>query len=158
VATRDLAPGHVVDDGDVRVVNLPDAALPPRPLGRAAVGRTVRSAVLEGEALTEARLSTAAARGVAALLDDGTRAVALPVEADSAPPLQVGQRVDLVAVVAGAEGAAPEAGALAEGVEVVDVGEHAVTVAVDEGDVARVAAALAVGTITVVLAPTGRGG
>jgi Flp pilus assembly protein CpaB len=153
VAARDLAAGEVVEEGDVRIVELPDAALPPDPLGREALGRTVRSPVLEGEVLAERRLSEAHATGVAALLDDGTRAVAVPLEPDTAPPLRTGQRVDLVAVVAGAEGEAPEAVALVEGAEVLHVGDHAATVAVERRHVPRLAAALAVGAVAVVVAP-----
>jgi Flp pilus assembly protein CpaB len=141
----------VLRDADLRLVALPEAALPPDPLGAGAVGRTVRSAVYEGEVLTRPRVARDGAGGVAALLPEGTRAVAIPLSDDSAPPLQVGQRVDLVAVLAGGGGAAPEAGALVAGAPVLHVAERAATVAVEEADVARVAAALALGAVTVVV-------
>ena len=150
VATRDLAPGHVVTAGEVREVSLPPAAVPPEALDRVAPGRVVRSLVLEGEVIVRRRLSAAGVDGIAALLPDGTRAVAVPVEAGTAPPLEVGQTVDLVAVVAG-DGLIPQAGVLAAAAPVVHVGDHAVTVALDAEVVPRVAAALAAGAVTLVL-------
>jgi Flp pilus assembly protein CpaB len=150
VAARDLPPGHAVEADDVRMVSLPQAAVPPGALDRVTPGRVVRALVLEGEVLVRRRLSAAGVEGVAALLPEGTRAVAVPVEAGTAPPLEVGQAVDLMAVVAG-DGRVPQAGVLAGAAPVVDVGEHAVTVALDVDVVPRVTAALAAGAVTLVL-------
>jgi Flp pilus assembly protein CpaB len=139
-----------VEPGDVRVVELPPAAVPPGALERAPAGRTVRGVVLEGEVITRRRLSEDGAVGVAALLPDGARAVAVPVEAGSAPPLRVGQVVDVVAAGIGVDGRA-DAAVIAAGVPVVAVAEAAVSVALDPGDVADVVAALAAGAVTLAL-------
>jgi Flp pilus assembly protein CpaB len=153
VAARDLAPGHVLRAQDLRAVELPAAALPPDPLGVGSVGRTVRSAVYEGEVLTQPHVGRDGAAGVAALLPEGDRAVAVPLSDVGAPPLRVGQRVDLLAVVATGEGSGPQAGPLVRAAPVLHVDRQAATVAVDEADAPRVAAALALGAITVVVAP-----
>jgi Flp pilus assembly protein CpaB len=156
VATRDLPPGHVVDDGDLRTVELPPAAVPDDALD-AAAGRVVRALVLEGEVLGRRRLAGAGVEGVAALLPEGTRAVAVPIEPATAPPLRVGQRVDLVAVV-GSDASIPAAVVVAAAVPVVAVREAAVTVAVDRATAPKVAAALGAGTVTVaVVAPAASG-
>ena len=154
VAARDLPPGHVVEPGDVRVVQLPPAATPPGALGRAPEGRTVRALVLEGEVLTRRRVAGSDALGVAALLPEGTRAVAIPVEPGTGPPLRVGQRVDVVAAGIGDDGAA-DAVVIASAVPVVAVAEPAVTLAVGRGDVPDVVAALAAGAVALaVVAPS----
>ena len=150
VATRDLPPGHVLDARDVRTVELPEAVATDGALGRVEEGRVLRSAVYEGEVLLRRRLADDGLVGVAALLPEGARAVAVPVEPGFAPPLAVGQHVDAVGVVA-VDGA-PEPVLLAARALVVAVGEHAVTIAVDPELVARVAAALASGTVTLALA------
>ncbi len=150
VATRDLAPGHVVEAGDVRVVELPPAATPPGALRRVPEGRIVRSLVLEGETLTRRRVAGSDALGVAALLPEGTRAVAIPVEPGTAPPLRVGQRVDVVAAGIGDDGAAGAA-VIAAAVPVLAVDEHAATVAVAKGDLPDVVAALAAGAVALAL-------
>lgn len=150
VATRDLPAGHVLRDSDVREVSLPPAAVPPGALTRVASGRVVRAPVFEGEVLLRPRLAGAGVVGVAALLPPGTRAVAVPVDPGTAPPLRVGQQVDLVAVVAGDDGR-PTAGVLAAAAPVVAVGERAVTVALDPALVPRVTAALGAGAVTLAL-------
>jgi hypothetical protein len=90
---------------------------------------------------------------VAALLPEGARAVAVPAEASAVPPLEVGHRVDVLAV--GAADGRAVASVLAASALVVDVGEHAVTVAVDPGAVPRIAAALAAGAVTLALVAPG---
>ena len=147
IAARDLPAGHVVEAGDVRTVALPPAATPPGALVRPPTGRTVRAAVLEGEVLTRRRLSDAGALGVAALLPEGARAVAVPIEAGSAPPLRAGPVVDVVAAGVGADGGVG-ATVVAQGVPVLDVQEQAATVAVTRADLPAVVAALAAGAVT----------
>jgi Flp pilus assembly protein CpaB len=110
----------------------------------------VRALVLEGEVLVHRRLTASGALGIAGRLPDGTRAIAVPIDAATTPPLEVGQHVDLVAVAAG-EAGVPRAGVLAGGAPVIHVGEHAVTVAVDPDVVPRVTTALAAGAVTLVL-------
>lgn len=153
VATRDLPPGTVVavDDAEVRL--LPAALVPPGALDGPAVGRVVVGAVHVGEAVLEPRLAPGAPSPTAALLRPGTRGVAVP-SGDGGLPLEVGDLVDVLATVgAGVAGDGDPTFPVARLAEVVAVGESAVTLAVAEGDAARVAYALATGAVTLVLAP-----
>jgi Flp pilus assembly protein CpaB len=150
VATHDLAAGHELEPGDTEARTVPVAAATPGAVASAAPGRLVRMPVLAGEVLLRRRLAGTGATGVAALLPHGTRAVAIPIEPGTAPPLRVGQRVDVVAVAAGSDGAVP-AFVLARAAPVVDVREQAVSVAVDPDAVPRIAVALAEGAVTLAL-------
>lgn len=156
VATRDLAPGQVVAAGDIEVRDLPAALVGEAALADAPVGAVVRHPVLAGEPVAAARLGAAGGTGPAALLEAGELAVAVPLGPAGAPPLAVGDRVDVLTVLAPDAAAASgddPAFALVAGATVVDVAEQAVTVAVPAGDAARVA--WAVGNAAVVLALAG---
>jgi len=152
VAARDLQPGEPVGPGDVRVVERPAAIVPPAAVHELPEGQVVRTAVFEGEALVVERLAPAGVRGLAATLERGTRAVAIPVEPGTAPPLQVGDVVDvLVALPPEAAGGGPAGFALTSDAVVVDVGDHAVTVAVGRSVAPRIAVALGQGAVTLAL-------
>lgn len=158
VATRDLAPGDVVDAGGAEVRTLPRAAVAPAALDRVPDGAVVRHPVAAGEPLVPSRLAPHGLAGAAALVPPGARAVAVPLGPAGAPPVAPGDLVDLLAVVpsagfggAGAAGGEP-AYALAERAAVVAVADNAVTVAVPEADLARVAWALGHGTVVLALA------
>jgi hypothetical protein len=113
-----------------------------------------------------ARLAPAGLVGAAALVPAGERAVAVPTGPAPTPPLVVGDRVDVLAVLPAAP--APEAGdrprgvgapgvsdpafALVEQAAVVDVADGVVTVAVPEADAPRVAWALGHGSVVLALA------
>ena len=160
VATRDLAPGDVVGTGAVEVRRLPAAAVADRALSEAPVGATVRQPVAAGEPLVGERLAPHGLTGAAALVPDGSRALAVPLGTVGTPPLTAGDLVDLLAVVP-PEGGGDGAGAggdpafpLVEGAQVVDVGDEVASVAVPTGDAPRVAYALSQGVV--VLALTGR--
>lgn len=162
VATRDLAPGDAVDAGAAKVRSLPRAAVAPVALERVPEGAVVRHPVAAGEPLVPSRLAPHGLAGAAALVPPGARAVAVPLGPAGAPPLAPGDLVDLLAVLPsggfGGAGGLPAAGgvepayALAERAAVVDVADDAVTVAVPEDDVTRVAWALAHGTVVLALA------
>ena len=153
VATRDLPAGHVVGAGDTGRRRAPAGLVPPGALASAPTGRAVRVPVLEGEIVLDGHIATGDAVGVAARLPAGTRAVAIPIEAGTAPPLRVGQRVDVVAVAAAGDDH-PPGFLLAEAVPVVDVREGAASVAVDRQAVPRIALALAAGAVSLaVVAP-----
>jgi Flp pilus assembly protein CpaB len=153
VATRDLPAGHRLGLGDVAPRRLPRAVVPSGALTRAPTGQVVREPVLEGEVLPRRRLGRAGSAGLVALLPPGTRAVAVPRDPATVPPVHVGQRVDVVAVVAGGA-AGPPALVLARAAPVVSVDDDAVAVAVAPATVPRIAAALAEGAVTLaVVAP-----
>lgn len=153
VAVRDLQPGDELDEGDVTLVDRPAALVPSGALRALPADATVHSAVFDGEMLLEARLAPAGVRGLAAVLPPGTRGVAVPVEPASAPPLVVGDLVDvLVALAPEAAGSGPPGFTLASGALVIDVDDLAVTVAVDRDVAPRVAVALGQGAVTLALA------
>jgi Flp pilus assembly protein CpaB len=154
VATRDLPAGHRIGLGDTEPRRLPRALVPPGALATAPTGQVVREPVLEGEVLPRRRLGRAGSAGLVALLPAGTRAVAVPRDPATVPPVRVGQRVDVVAVVGGGSAGGPPALVLARAAPVVSVDEDAIAVAVAPATVPRVAAALAEGAVTLaVVAP-----
>jgi pilus assembly protein CpaB len=153
VATRDLAPGDVIDGSAVAQRRLPQAALPDAALAEVPHGSVVRQPVVAGEALVAERLAPQGLSGAAALVPAGQRAVALPPGPLATPPLAVGDLVDVLAVVpVAADGGAGEpAFTLVKAAMVVDVGES-VSVAVPERDAARVAWAVVHGAVVLALA------
>ena len=152
IAARDLPVGAVVRPNDVLVVERPRRLVPAGALSQLAEGQVVRTAVFEGEALVGERLAPSGLSAIAAALPVGTRAVAIPVEAETSPPLQAGDLVDvLVALPEEAAGDGPPGFTLATDVLVVDVADHAVTVAVDPEVAPRVAVALGHGAVTLAL-------
>ena len=168
VATRDLAPGDIVEPGTYEVRDLPEGLLPDGILDGASdratdppVGAVVRHPVLAGEPLVRARLAPDGLTGTAALVPPGTRAVAVPLGPAGAPPVRVGDLVDVLVVTpTGPDGAGAgreppgrePAFPLVEQATVVDVADDAVTVAVPGDDAPRVAWALANGAVVLALA------
>ena len=169
VATRDLAIGDPLGAGAAEVRRLPTGLVPSGALSAPPVGALVRQPIAAGEALVAERLAPDGLTGAAALVPPGSRAVAVPLAPVPAPPLAVGDLVDLLAVVppssASGEGVggvgddggeavgdADPAFPLVETVPVVDVGDETASVAVPEPDAPRVAYALAQGAVVVTLA------
>jgi pilus assembly protein CpaB len=154
VATADLGAGASLGPDDVEVRLLPAALLPAGALGADAVvaGRVASVAILAGEPVTEARLAPAGLSAVAALLPRGTRGLAVPA-GPGAPPLQVGDTVDVLATL-DAGGRGPPTAPVAVGALVVHVTEEAVTVAVTVDEAPRVAYALSAGAVTLSLSAT----
>jgi Flp pilus assembly protein CpaB len=158
VATRDLAPGDLVDGSAVEVRQLPEAAVTPGALAEPPSGSVVRQPVAAGEPLVPERLAPLGLTGVAALVPAGHRAVAIPIGPMATPPLAVGDLVDVLAVVPapleerplppGNEPSFP----LVEAAVVVHVGEDSIAVAVPEADAPRVAWVLTNGSVVLVLA------
>lgn len=99
VATRDLAIGETIEPGVVELRELPVLATADAALGTVPHGSVVRQPVAAGEPLVAARLAPQGVTGVAALVPEGWRAVAVPVGPTGVPPLQVGDLVDVVVVL-----------------------------------------------------------
>lgn len=158
VATRDLTPGDVIDASTVEVRRLPDAAVSRGALAEPPIGSVVRQPVVAGEPLVAERLAPQGLTGVAALVPAGHRAVAVPIGPMAAPPLAIGDLVDVLAVVPlVAEEQPPPSGdapsfPLVEAAAVVDVGEQSITIAVPETDAPRVAWVLTNGSVVLALA------
>jgi Flp pilus assembly protein CpaB len=152
VARHDLAPGQPVEPGDIEVVPRPVATVPRTALRALPDGAVTRTPVFAGEILVRGRLAPTGLRGVAAAVPPGTRAVAIPRDPATAPPLRVGDRVDvLVALPPEAAGSGPPGFAIATDALVVAVEEAAVTVAVERVAAPRVAVALGQGAVTLSL-------
>ena len=160
VTSTEVAPGTSLDAGAAGVRSVPAALVParavtppppdgPPPVARRAVGA--------GEIVVADDVAAPGRTGVAAALGPGRRAVAVPVA--TAPPLEVGQRVDLRGT-APPGGPSPATGwgtdadaAVAEDAEVLAVAEDGaqVTVAVTDAQAAGVAAAIGAGPLVVLL-------
>jgi Flp pilus assembly protein CpaB len=158
VATRDLAPGDLVDGSAVEVRRLPEAAVTPGALAEPPSGSVVRQPVAAGEPLVPERLAPQGVTGVAALVPAGHRAVAIPIGPLAAPPLTIGDLVDVLAVVPAPVEEPPRppesdpSFPLVEAAVVVHVGEDSIAVAVPEADAPRVAWVLTNGSLVLVLA------
>jgi Flp pilus assembly protein CpaB len=129
-----------------------------------------------GEPVVASRLAPHGLTGTAALVAPGERAVTVPPGPAAAPPLVVGDLVDVLTVLPVGPGGAGEHGdrgehgdgdgdhgdgdgggeapafVLVEQAAVVDVTDGAVTVSVPAADAPRVAWALASGTVVLALA------
>ena len=165
VAARPLSAGDVVGPGDMTVQQWPAAMLPDGALAEVPAGRTVVAQIVAGEAVVADRVAPTGLRGVAALIPEGHRAIAVPSSSGGfgtdVPAFAVGDRVDVLATfdvidVDDLEASRSEpTGIVARDALVVDVTETAVTVAVLEHDTTRVAFAVARGTVTLALIGAG---
>jgi Flp pilus assembly protein CpaB len=152
VVRRAVDAGARLAPGDVEVVDWPDALVPSDALSHLPDRAIARVALADGEPLLATRLVRGGAGRVAATLPSGTRAVAVPTAPGTAPPVEVGDRVDvLVAVAPDAAGGGPPGFAVATDALVVAVADDAVTVAVERSEAPRVAAALGMGAVTLAL-------
>jgi Flp pilus assembly protein CpaB len=157
VARHDLAPGDVVDAGAVVVRRLPRAAVADAAGDTPPVGAVVRFPIAAGEPVVNTRLAPDGLTGVAALVPEGNRAVAVPVGPAGTPPVREGDRVDLVALTTPTEDeptdATPAAPAttLAEQALVVDTTDTTITVAVPTTLAPAIAYAAAQGLVALTL-------
>lgn len=153
VATRDLPAGAVLGAGDVDIRPLAADLVPAGAARSAPVGRALRADVVAGEAIVPSRLAPEGAIGVAATLDPDERAVAVPIDGHR-PPIEAGQRVDVLATVDPSlvAGRNPTT-VVVESARVVSVAEEGITVAVPVAGAERLATALATAVVTVVVAP-----
>jgi Flp pilus assembly protein CpaB len=158
VVERPVAAGHVISDASVRRARVPRGVVPDGALDAATspIGEAARVALVRGELVLTTRLAGRGARGVAAMVRAGYRAIALPND-ERTPSVHAGDRVDVIAtfdVGDDLETAAPTTApsvAVASGAEVLSVAPRSLTVAVPADDAPRVAFALAKGAVTVVL-------
>ena len=151
-AARTVEVGAVLRASDLAVRAMPAAFLPQGALTATdeVVGRTAVVPLFQGSAVVVGQLAPDGLEGVAALLPEGGRAVAVPTGPASVA-LRRGDRVDVLATFdpppAGEEPTFP----VAEAAMVVDVGPEAVAVAVAPAEAVRVAYAVAAGVVTLVL-------
>jgi Flp pilus assembly protein CpaB len=149
VATRDVLPGEMLDAANTRLERRPEPLVGEDPLRGLPTDARVAAALYAGEIVRGERLAAAGASAVAARLPSDTRAMAVPADPATTPPLTIGDRVDVVvALAAEAAGDGPPGFLLAADVMVVDVSDVAVTVAVPTADAPRLAVALGAGAVT----------
>ena len=144
VALVDHEPG---DRLRAELRRLPEAVVPDGALDELAPGATAVSALAAGEVVLGRRVAPDGLSLVAARLPDGTRGVAVP-HGIAPLPVEVGDTVDVLASFES------ETITVATDALVVDVGEDAVTVAVDADDAAGVAYAVTAGVVTLALSGT----
>jgi Flp pilus assembly protein CpaB len=133
--------------GHVTTRSVPVALLPRRALATLPPDAVAAVELAPGEIVLAHRLTGRST--VAARMPAGTRAVAVP--SAGGLPLEVGDRVDVLATFDTGDTASEPTLAVAHDALVLAVGEEAATVAVSQSAAPRVAYALAVGTITLVL-------
>jgi Flp pilus assembly protein CpaB len=156
VALASIPAGSTITADLVALRELPATAVPDGALRELPIGRTAAADVVAGEVVVGARVAPDGLSGVAALLPPGSRAVAVPSTAGGLPPLAVGDVVDvLVSLAPDAVGDADPTFTVAEAARVVDVADDAVTVAVDDDDVARTAFAVTHGAVTLAVRTPG---
>jgi Flp pilus assembly protein CpaB len=153
VARRDIDAGTRLSAGDVSSRLMPAAFVPSGGVAgaSAAIGRVIVVPLVRGQVLVDRQLAPRGLSSAAALVAPGTRAIALPTNG-LAPPLRLGDVVDVYATFD--DGKEPPTFAVARGVTVVatNADDGSVTVAVDDADVDRVAFAVTTGEVTIVLA------
>jgi Flp pilus assembly protein CpaB len=149
-ARHALDRGAVIEAGDIEWRAAPVGLLPAATADDVE-DRTVVEPILEGEPVADTRLAPEGARGVRALLPPGTRAVAVPTDL-AAPPIEVGDRVDLLAAfdLAGT-GLPDDSTVAARDALVVAVSDEAVTVAISEREAGRAVVAVTTGAVAVAL-------
>lgn len=145
VATRDLAAGTLLVEGDVRMTRLPSSMVPRTAWRRPPVGHRVRDDVTSGEVLVRGRTATTSS-ATASRVGTGDRAVGIPVS-EPAMALQPGDHVDVEVLDPAGTGYEPAA----EDVEVVAVVEGLVTVSIPADAVGEVIGAVAAGTAQLAL-------
>lgn len=145
VVVQPLAVGDEVSADDVRIERIPRAFVPDGALGSAPVGRTVLTPLHPGEAVVAERLAPDGLRGVAALLPEGSVALAVP-GGPAALDLAVGDVVDVLATAGDGSTRVVAGEAL-----VVAAGDETVTVAVEQREGPAVATALTQATVNLAL-------
>lgn len=152
VVRHDVAAGSTLSARDVELVDVPTGLAPAGALDELPAGAVARVDLSAREPLLPRRLAGHDLSALAAALPPGTRAIAIPTEPGTAPPLDAGDRVDVLVVVAAeVAGDGPPGFAIATDALVVAVDDDAVTVAVERDEAPRVAAALGLGAVTLAL-------
>jgi len=143
VAASSIEAGQLITTADIESVELPSAALPVDAAAGNPVGRRLGDSMARGEILRDGRLAESDAGPVAALLGPGNRGVTIQVDEGSV--LEVGDRVELLALVGGRP--------LTVDAEVISVDGRWATFSVPEDRVSAVVNEIAVGGVMPVLAP-----
>lgn len=150
VVVSDVEPGDVIGTGDVDAESRPTSFVPTGAVEADPTGRRATGALQRGEVVVEHRLAGGDRRGAAALVPAGWRAVAVPA-LEAALPVEVGQRVDVLAALDPSGTGASGSVVAEDGVVVHVADDDTVTVAVTPSQATRVVAALASGLVALAL-------
>jgi Flp pilus assembly protein CpaB len=150
VVVSDLEPGDVIGTGDVDAESRPTSFVPTGAVEDDPTGRRATGGLQRGEVVVEHRLAGGDRRGAAALVPTGWRAVAVPA-LEAALPVEVGQRVDVLAALDPSGTGATGSVVAEDGVVVHVADDDTVTVAVAPSQATRVVAALATGLVALAL-------
>jgi Flp pilus assembly protein CpaB len=149
VAEHDVGAGEALDASNTRREERPGPLVPDGALSALPDGARVREPVYADEVVRSERLAEGGGSAVAARLPICTRAVAVPLDPSTSPPLELGDRVDVVvAVPAEAAGGRPPGFTLATDVLVVAVDDQAATVAVSADVAPRLVVAFGQGLVS----------
>jgi len=143
VASSEIEAGSVISASDVESLQLPVAAIPIDATTDDPTGRRLSDSVTRGEILRDGRLASNGVGPVAALLQPDNRGVTLQIDEGSV--LEVGDRVELLALVGGR--------ALADAAEVIAVDGRWATFSVPADRVSAVVNEIAIGGVMPVLVP-----
>jgi Flp pilus assembly protein CpaB len=146
VATHDLAPGHVVVEGDVRITRLPRQAVPRSALADAPTGRALRTAVDDGQVLTTRAVAERGTSPIAAVLPHDMGAIAIP-RGEHPLPLRQGDHVEVLLLDSHSGDAEP----IADAASVLSVDDDVAVIAVEPDLVPDIAAATLAGSVALVL-------
>lgn len=149
VASR-LEPGDVIGRDDIAAEARPRSFVPDGAVDQDPVGRLVGALLVPGDVVVEHRLGSGDRRGAAALVPEGWRAVAVPA-IDAILPVEVGQRVDVLAALDPSGAGAVGTVVAEDGVVVHVADDGTVTVAVPASRAGRVVAALSGGLVALAL-------
>ena len=153
VTARDVDAGVRLGTDDLTTRALPVALIPASALSRkeTVIGRVGRIGLTRGQAIVPGQLSAPRQSAGSTRIGANRRGIAVPTGA-TRPALAPGDRVDLIAASRpGDVGADAASRVVADNVEVVDVHEQSVTIAVEEANVTQVAAAIVSSTVVVAL-------
>jgi len=143
VASSGIEAGGLITSADIESVELPSAALPVDAATGDPSGHRLSDSVARGEIIRDGRLAESDAGPVAALLGPRDRGVTIQVDEGSV--LEVGDRVELLALVGGRP--------VAVGAEVISVDGRWATFSVSKDQVSAVVNEIAVGGVMPVLLP-----
>lgn len=150
VVRSDLEPGDTVEGDDVALEQRPAGFTPAGAVAQDPTGRRVAATMPAGDVVVEHRLAGGDRRGAAALVPEGWRAVAVPA-LEAALPVEVGQRVDVLAAMDPSGSGVVGTVVAEDGVVVHVADDDTVTVAVTPNQASRVVAALASGLVALAL-------
>lgn len=154
VAIARIEPGETITEANITWRELPLGLLAGEPSPDPA-GRAATDLILTDEVVAEERLGAPGADGTAALVPTGALGIAVPLD-DTIPPLDVGDRVELLANMAELSEStedAPVGNRSVTSGTIVAVHEHSVTVAVPAQNAGPAASAVAYGAATLALRP-----